>query len=389
MAGGAASSDPVFKAYLIDGRTVSGHIASLGPGAIRLAASDGKSIDLTAAKLLKLIRESPSPGSLPAIDCGHVIFPDGDRLLRTMIGTSTETTLDVKSDALGKLAIPLEAILGLHFVSDLESPLFDSFWERIRTEPRSSELVWLSNGDRLAGEFLGLESAKVKIQVAGKPVLVDRPSVVAIGFDSKLVNYPRPASGFLDVTLRDGSRLGVTEPRLDDGTVMATTRFGGAIRFSINDLVRVYVRSASVDYLSERKVSGDKYLSYVGPTRAYRVDRTVDGHLFRLAGQTFDRGIGTESTTFLAFKIEPNDARFQATVGVDERAGPLGSVVFRVLVDGTERLKTPSMTVHDTPRNLDVDLRGGKFLILATEFGDRGNVRDLADWVEARIIREE
>jgi hypothetical protein len=58
-------------------------------------------------------------------------------------------------------------------------------------------------------------------------------------------------------------------------------------------------------------------------------------------------------------------------------------------VDGTERLKTPSMTVHDTPRNLDVDLRGGKFLILATEFGDRGNVRDLADWVEARIIREE
>ena len=26
-------------------------------------------------------------------------------------------------------------------------------------------------------------------------------------------------------------------------------------------------------------------------------------------------------------------------------------------------------------------------LILATEFGDRGDVRDLADWVEARIIR--
>ena len=125
----------------------------------------------------------------------------------------------------------------------------------------------------------------------------------------------------------------------------------------------------------------------MGPTREYRVDRTVDGHPFQLAGQTYDRGIGTQSTTFLVYPLEPGDRRFQALVGVDERAGPLGSVVFRVLVDGKERFKTPPMTDHDPPRTIDVDVAGGKFLILATEFGDRGDVRDLADWVEARLIR--
>ena len=31
--------------------------------------------------------------------------------------------------------------------------------------------------------------------------------------------------------------------------------------------------------------------------------------------------------------------------------------------------------------------RAASILILATEFGDRGDVRDLADWVEARMIR--
>jgi hypothetical protein len=36
---------------------------------------------------------------------------------------------------------------------------------------------------------------------------------------------------------------------------------------------------------------------------------------------------------------------------------------------------------------VDVDLVGARYLILATEFGDRGDVRDLADWVEARMIR--
>jgi hypothetical protein len=45
------------------------------------------------------------------------------------------------------------------------------------------------------------------------------------------------------------------------------------------------------------------------------------------------------------------------------------------------------MTHHDAPKAVDVDLAGAKLLILTTEFGDRGDVRDLADWVEARIIR--
>ena len=116
-------------------------------------------------------------------------------------------------------------------------------------------------------------------------------------------------------------------------------------------------------------------------------DRAVDGQPFQLAGQTYDRGIGTQSRTLLAYRIEPGDRRFQALVGVDERAGPLGSVVFRVLVDGKERFQSAPMTDRDAPKSIDVDLSKGKILILDTEFGDRGNVRDLADWVEARIIR--
>ena len=168
---------------------------------------------------------------------------------------------------------------------------------------------------------------------------------------------------------------------------MATTRFGAAIKFSLNELVRVHARSSSVVYLSERKPVRDQYLSYVGPTREYRVDRTVDGHHFHLGGPDLRPRDRHAKPTLLAYRIEPGDRRFQALVGVDERAGPLGSVVFRVLVDGKERFKTPPMTDHDPPRPIDVDLAGGKFLILATEFGDRGDVRDLADWVEARMIR--
>jgi hypothetical protein len=384
-AGTAISSDPSFKALLIDGQTVSGRLDFLGPGAIKLVSSDGARHDLPLDRVVKLTREFSVPA--PSLDASHVILPDGDRMMRVSIESSTDASLEIQSDVLGKLSVPLDSILGLIFAGHTPISELDAGWEQVRSEPRTAEVAWLANGDRIAGGFLGLDESKVKIQVSGKPVEVDRAGVVALGFDPASVSYPRPKSDFLELSLKDGSRLGVTEARVEDGMILATARFRGAIKVSLNELLRAHVRSSSVVYLSERKTIRDQYLTYIGPTREFRVDRTVDGHPFRLGGQTYDRGLGTQSTTFLAYRVEPGDRRFQAVVGVDERAGPLGSVVFRVLVDGKERFKTPPMTDRDPPRPLDVDLAGAKYFILATEFGDRGDVRDLADWVEARVIR--
>jgi hypothetical protein len=379
------ASDPVFLALLIDGRTVSGRIVSLGLGPIKLASADAAEHELALDRLVKLTREVPA--TLVPADRALVLLPEGDRLTRVVAGTSNETALTVQSDALGKVLLPLDCLLGLITNASDQTDEFDMICERVRLEPRTTEVVWLANGDRLSGGFLGLSESKIKLQIEGKPVEVDRKSMLAVGFDPTVVDYPRPKSDFLELTLGDGTRLGVSRARIDDGSVQATTRFGQSIQFPLADLVRVHARSAAIAYLTERKPLRVQYNPYVGPTRDYRVDRTVDGHLFQLAGQSFDRGIGTQSRTLIAYALEPGDRRFQALVGVDDRAGRLASVVFRVLVDGKERLKTPRMTDRDAPRPIDLDVSGGKFLILDTDFGDRGDVRDLGDWVEARLIR--
>ena len=156
--------------------------------------------------------------AVPALDASHVIFPDGDRIMRVSIESSTETSLEVQSDVLGKLLVPLDGILGLIFATDSARPrsLIRS-GSKCAPSRATTEVVWLANGDRLTGGFLGLDDSKIKIQVAGKPVEVDRAGVVALGFDPKLVSYPRPKSDFLELTLKDGSRLGVTEARIEDG----------------------------------------------------------------------------------------------------------------------------------------------------------------------------
>jgi hypothetical protein len=382
----AVSTEPVFTAVKTDGGVVSGTIAAISADRITLAKGDDSRVELPLRLLVKLTRE-PFPAA-GAIEGSHVLLPDGDRLMRVIVGATKETSLEVQShSALGKLTVPLDSVLGLVLTAPGDADSFDPLWDRVRLEPRTTEVVWLVNGDRMTGGFLGMDDRVIKLQIDSKPVEIDRTGVVALGFDPAVLTYPRPASDFLVLTFADGSRLGVIRAKIDKGQLVATTRFDQLIRFPVVDLVRVDPRTDTLVYLSDLKPDAQTYVPYFGPTRPFRADRTVDGHGFQLGGHLYERGLGTQSRTLLAYKLRPGDRRFQALVGVDDRAGPLGSVSFRVLTDGKPQVTTPAMACRDTPRTIDVDVSKARLLILITEFGDRGDARDLADWVEARIIR--
>jgi len=346
---------------------------------------DGPEQVIPLALLVKLSREGGAPASAP--EGAVVLFPDGDRLHGGVVGAADDTRLKVLSSTLGDLDIPLESLLGLALKLPTDVDEADAFLSRVRSAPLRTELLWLANGDLLTGGFLGLDEKKVKFQLERGPIDLDRTGVVAIGFDPALIVYPRPQGTFLELSLADGSRLGVTAPQVEQGQVVATTRFGTPIRLPLGELTGVHSLSASIAYLSEREATAQQYVSYVGPTRPYRRDAAVTGHPLRVARKRFDRGLGTQSRTLLAYRLAPGDRRFQATVGLDDRAGPPGSVVFRVLVDNREEFASPPMSVRDAPRAIDIDVTGAKVVILATEFGPRGDVRDYADWIEARIIR--
>jgi len=385
-ADGPVASDPVFNVLTTDGSTASGRIRQFGPkGELTLVPTSGAERVLPIESVVKATRERLNATPVP--EPSAVLFPGGDRIYRTAIGAANETTLDVQSFSLGQLSVPLESILGLVLALPTDSDALDGLILKVRTEPRTSEALWLANGDKLTGGFLGLSDQSVEFQPAKEPVKLDRSGVVAVGFDPALVVYPKPPSGFYELTFSDGSRLGVTGLRVEQGQVLATTRFGAAIKVPLGEVVRAHARTPSVVYLSEREAAADRYVAYVGPPRPFQRDANVEGHPMRIAGQDFDRGIGTQSRTLLAYLLEPGDRRFQAQVGLDDRAGPFGSVVFRVLVDNKERFVSPPMSARDTPRMIDLDVSGAKRLILITEFGERGGVRDLADWGEARIIR--
>lgn len=384
--GAPATSGPVFEVLPIEGEPVSGRVAAIEADRITITPAEGPNRDFPLTELVRLSREVPSD---EGAEEGRILFPDGDRLARVIVIGANDANIRAQSRALGGLTIPLDAALGLILSPPMTREGLDRLQHRLRTERRTSEVARLANGDRVEGSFAGLDDRFVRIQGAGeKPLEFDRAGVEAIGMDPALVSYPRPKGPFLEATLTDGTRLGLAGAKLEKGILTATARFGVEIRIPIADVVRIAARTSAVDYLSERSIDAETYVPYFDSVRPVQADANVEGRPLRLAGRTYDRGLGTESRTLLAYKLKPGDRRFQALVGVDDRAGPLGSVVFRVLVDGQERFASPALAFRDPPKVVDVDLNGAKLLILITEFGDRGDARDLADWVEARIIRQ-
>lgn len=380
-----AADDPVFEVLPIAGEPVSGRIAAIAADRITIAPAEGPNRDFLLTELVRLSREAPPAEGAEA---GRILLPEGDRLARTIIIRATDAAIETQSQLLGAVKIPLDSALGLILSPPMTAEALDELQQWIRIEPRTTEVVRLANDDRVEGSFTGLDERTLMIQGPNdKPMEFDRAGVEAIGMDPALVSYPRPEGPFLEATLTDGSRLGLVGAKLEKGELLADTRFGWKFRAPITAVVRLTARTSAIDYLSERPIDGETYVPYFDSVRPVRIDANVEGRPFRLAGRTYERGLGTESRSLLAYKLKPGDRRFQALVGLDERAGPLGSVVFRVLVDGQPRFTSPAMTFREPPKTVDVDLEGGKLLILITEFGDRGDARDLADWVEARIIR--
>ena len=386
--GPSIPSDPSFTALLTDGSTVSGQVRRLGElEGVTLVNDQGVEQVVPPARLVKLTRDGASPPGNP--EGGDVVlFPDGDRLARCKVGKAGEFTLGVHSEALDDLAIPLDGLLGLIFADATPDPSgTDALIAQIRTEPRDSELAWLRNGDKLSGLFAGLDDKKLTFQPAGGKVELPRVGVLALGFPQAQVAYRRPAGPYFELTLLDGSRLGATKVRSERGQVVATARFGAEVRLPIGELALVHSINGPVAYLSDRETSGVVYEPYFGPTRNYRRNATVSGEVLRVGGLAYDRGLGTHSRTLLVYKLEPGSKRFQARVALDDRAGPLGNVVFKVQVDRTIRYESGPMGSGEPSRSIDIDLAGAKALILMTEFGERGDVQDHADWIEARIIR--
>jgi len=123
-----------------------------------------------------------------------------------------------------------------------------------------------------------------------------------------------------------------------------------------------------------------------GPSPYQQRNRRVDNNPLRIAGQTYDHGLGTHANSHLRFLVRNRYAEFQAQVGVDDEKQGAGTVVFQVFVDGEKAYDSGVMRGNDPAKPVQVSLDGADVLELVVTDADDGINCDHADWVNARLI---
>ncbi len=115
------------------------------------------------------------------------------------------------------------------------------------------------------------------------------------------------------------------------------------------------------------------------------VNKSVDGNPLKIAGKTYERGIGTHAISKFLVQTGGAAIAFDGLVGVDDESSKPGTVEFIVLGDRKVLWTSGMMKQGEPAKEVHVSLKGiNKIALLVTDGGDNINY-DHADWIDARI----
>jgi hypothetical protein len=168
---------------------------------------------------------------------------------------------------------------------------------------------------------------------------------------------------------------------------------------AIQDINLNFVRQQAqleLNHLRAALPPPDRHLSDLVPLRASvgwggfaHWDRSIEGNPIRIAGETYERGVGVHALSELVYDLRPAYTRFVAYVGVDDEktTGPTGTVVFEVYADGRRLYRSGIKRRGEAPSAVNVAIpRGARQLrLVVTDAGD-GIGCDHADWAAAGFL---
>jgi hypothetical protein len=377
-----------FQALLHDGRVVSGAPAALSTQ--RLVLDGDSRVDLPIANVIKLTaadrRESP-----PAPGSALVLLVNGDRLLldpaSLRVSDVELTGRWTRFPAWPPLDVPLETIRGVVLDLPEHAEAADRLIAAIDEHRENRDALVLANGDRIAGEFRGLDA--MSVQLAGALATIPRSNVHAVAFNPELFRLPAPDGIHALVSLIDGSRITAAGWQLDgQGQVRLQAAFGGSLELPLARVAAIRVLGGRAEWLGQREPADSRFQPYLSTTWPIRRNRSVTGGPLRLDGAECPLGLGMHTRTEAVYDLGGRYRWFHAAIGVDDTAGERGSVVFAVEVDGTRVFTSTVLRASDAAvQILPIDLGARQRLTLIVDYGPWGDVQDYANWCDAVLVK--
>ena len=315
-----------------------------------------------------------------------VVLADGGLLAAEVIEADKDT-LVIDSDLFGLVKLPLESLAGIVFQSPSDRQARDALLDQVAKAAGGTDQIIFANGDQLTGRIDAIKNGALKLQADVGPTSVEVSRVRVLIFNPAL--WRRNALQGLSaiVGFRDGSRLIVRRLEVDRQSV--SLDLVGGLKLQSNrpqDLVLLEPRAGGVVYLSDLKPSGYRQIPFLDLPWPFHADHNVTGGMLRAGGKPCLKGLGMHSAARLTYLLEKPYRRFQAELAIDDATEGQGSVRFRVLLDGREKLATGIVRGRMPPLPVSIDLASAKRLDLIVDYADRADEMDHADWLAARLV---
>jgi len=146
-------------------------------------------------------------------------------------------------------------------------------------------------------------------------------------------------------------------------------------------------RNGKLTYLPDLEPTAVEEVGYFGRVIHWQRDQGFDDSPARIKGKQPSRCLAMHSRSLLTFALDEQYEKFKARLGFDDSAGTRGRVSCRVLVDGRQQFAEKDLRSDQDPRDVEVDVAGGKQLTLEVDFGEAEDVGDRVIWAEPRLFR--
>lgn len=295
-------------------------------------------------------------------------------------------------DAKGlSLFVPNVVLLFWSIPDGIDDP--ERFIAKLQDEPRKRDAVYLKNGDRLEGTLAGLDGKiGCTVAIAGRNVQTPWSKVAGIAFNTDRQAKLRTKKTFARATLEGGARVNLLDLRFEEKTRhwVGKTQFGASLELPEANLLALDVRQGPAVDLAELTPKRYEHRPYLGAAWPLVKDAAATGQTLRLAGNSYEHGLGTHAACQVVYQLDAKYERFDAIVGINE-SSRRGRAKVAIDLDGKRiDLNEGKELTHETaPVLVRLDVKGIRVMTLIVELGSFGDVQANVNWAKARLIKKE
>ncbi len=347
--------------------------------------------------------------STPRINLEHheAILVDGSRLAlaeswsgKNALELSGET-VSLTTKLLGKIVLPRSKLRAVLLNTPADGLRRTHLLDQLLAFQKNKDQLRLPHGDVLTGKLIEIGSGESpnESRIAFRLDGTSEPISLATNRVAGLVcstNAKTTTRGKLALGLRDGSYLIVTSLAAQSESWQTELACGVQVTgHALRDILHLQSLGPQPVYLSDQKAIDYRHEPYLEIPWPYRQDRNVLGGPLTVREKIYAKGLSMHTTSWLTYDLSRPSRkvarlkRFAAQIAIDDTAGRHGSVIFQVFLRKTGALQlafaSPIVRGGDLPLPISVELGNAEQIVLVVQTADRGDERDYANWLDARL----